>query len=89
LVNKWMKAISKELGIDKPVTTYVARHTFSTILKRAGAPTAFIQEALGHNDVSTTENYLDSFENEAKKQFAENLTSFKNLLKQEIKLTVV
>jgi len=77
-INDWMKHILKNLGIDKKATTYVARHTFSTVLKRSGASTEYIQEALGHSDVKTTENYLDSFEKEVKKEFAHRLTSFKN-----------
>jgi len=76
-INDWMKRIIKKLGIDKKATTYVARHTFSTVLKRSGASTEYIQEALGHTDVKTTENYLDSFGKEVKREFANRLTSFK------------
>jgi integrase len=77
-INDWMKHILKNLGINKKGTTYVARHTFSTVLKRSGVSTEYIQEALGHSDIKTTENYLDSFEKEIKKEFAQRLTSFKN-----------
>lgn len=76
-INDWMRHILKNLGIDKKATTYVARHTFSTVLKRSGASTEYIQEALGHSDIKTTENYLDSFDKEVKKEFAKRLTSFK------------
>ncbi len=65
------------MGIEKKVTTYVARHSFSTILKKSGASTEFIQEALGHTDVKTTQNYLDSFDKEIKKEFADKLSLFK------------
>ena len=37
LINEWMEKIRKNLGIDKKITTYVARHTFSTVLKRSGS----------------------------------------------------
>lgn len=77
-INDWMAKICEALGIEKRVTTYVARHSFSTILKRSGASTEYIQECLGHTDVKTTENYLDSFDNETKKEFAGRLTAFKN-----------
>ena len=77
-INDWMKHILKNLGIDKKATTYVARHTFSTVLKRSGASTEYIQEALGHSDVKTTENYLDSFGKNVKREFAYRLSSFKN-----------
>jgi integrase len=75
-VNKWIKIIASELGIEKEITTYTARHTFSTVLKRSGASVEFISEALGHADLKTTETYLDSFENESKKFHAELLTAF-------------
>jgi integrase/recombinase XerD len=76
-INDWMKKMRKKVGIEKSVTTYVARHTFSTVMKRSGASTEFIQEALGHTNLKTTENYLDSFEKEVKKEFANRLVSFK------------
>jgi len=79
-INEWMKRILKNLGINKKGTTYVARHTFSTVLKRSGASTEYIQEALGHADIKTTENYLDSFGKEVKKEFAQRLTSFKDII---------
>lgn len=76
-INKYVGRIALALGIDKDVTTYTARHSFSTVLKRSGAPIEFISESLGHQDIRTTESYLDSFEDEAKVQYASALTSFK------------
>lgn len=76
-INDWMAKICKKLQIDKKTTTIVSRHSFSSILKNAGASTEFIQEALGHANKKTTENYLDSFEKEVKKEFAAKLVSFK------------
>jgi integrase len=76
LINKYIGRIASELGIDKPVTTYTARHSFSTVLKRSGAPIEFISESLGHHDLRTTENYLDSFEDDVKRQYANNLLNF-------------
>jgi integrase len=60
-VNNRTKEIATELGIDVKLTTYAARHSFSTVLKRKGVPTSFIKDALGHSSETTTENYLDSF----------------------------
>ncbi|QIP12231.1 site-specific integrase [Spirosoma aureum] len=77
-INKYVGRIAIELGIDKPVTTYTARHSFSTVLKRSGAPIEFISESLGHHDLRTTENYLDSFEDDVKRQYANNLLNFKS-----------
>ena len=77
-INRCMKNVASELGITKKVTNIVSRHTFSTVLKRSGVSTEFIQESLGHTDKRTTENYLDSFENEVKKEFAMKLTDFRS-----------
>lgn len=78
-INDWMFKIKTKIGIEKKVTTYVARHTFSTVLKRSGVSTEFIQESLGHTDIRTTENYLDTFEKEVKKEYSGMLTAFKKL----------
>jgi integrase len=75
-INEWMDKIRKKLKIERRVSTYVARHTFSTVMKRSGVSTEFIQEALGHTDIRTTENYLDSFEKEVKKEYAAKLLAF-------------
>ncbi len=76
-INDWMKKIGKRHGIELLPTTIVTRHSFSTIMKRSGASTEFIQEALGHMDKKTTENYLGSFEQRVKKEFAKKLEAFK------------
>ncbi len=75
-INKNMYEISAELGIEHKTSTYAARHTFSTVLKRKGVPTSFIKDALGHSSVTTTENYLDSFEDGVTLEYANALTRF-------------
>ena len=72
-----MYEISKELKIENKTNTYAARHTFSTVSKRKGVPTSFIKDALGHASVSTTENYLGSFEDDVTLEYANILTDFK------------
>ncbi|MCX2739523.1 hypothetical protein [Pontibacter anaerobius] len=61
------------LGIEECMTTYTARHS-STVLKRAGV---FISESLCHASEKTTQNYLDSFKSEAKRDIMAKLTDFK------------
>ncbi|MFM6343963.1 MAG: tyrosine-type recombinase/integrase, partial [Dolichospermum sp.] len=73
MINKYMDVIAKKLGIDKKITTYTARHTFSTILKRSGVNIQSISEALGHTSINTTRAYLDSFDDESKKEMAKKL----------------
>jgi integrase len=62
-VNKNLKLIGKEIGLNIPLTTYVARHSYATVLKMSGIPTAQISEALGHKSEAITQTYLKSFEN--------------------------
>jgi site-specific recombinase XerD len=75
-INKYMRRIGEKLEIDMKLTTYTARHSFATILKRSGAPIEFISESLGHKDLKTTENYLDSFEDDAKESYQKQLLNF-------------
>ena len=74
-VNKRMEEIRQDLKIEQPIGTYAARHSFSTVLKRKGISTEFIKEALGHSSVIVTENYLDSFTDEVKLEYANMLTN--------------
>ena len=76
--NSHMKKIGEKLKIEKHITTYTARHSFATILKRSGVSTEFISESLGHKDLKITETYLDSFENEQKIEVAKHLIAFKH-----------
>lgn len=74
-INKRMTMIGKALGIDH-ISTYTARHSFATVLKRSGANIVYISESLGHQDLKTTENYLASFEREEREKNADLLTKF-------------
>jgi hypothetical protein len=48
------------------------------LFRRFGEQIESIQEALKHSNKKTTENYIDSFDKELKKESASKLTSFKN-----------
>ena len=63
-INLELKALAEELGITANITTYVARHTFATILKKSGVNIGIISQALGHQDIKTTQIYLSKFDNE-------------------------
>lgn len=74
-INKYMKRIGIDLGLNVELTTYVARHSFATHLKNDGANIEMISELLGHSSVRTTSSYLDSFENEQIHSVTESLSS--------------
>ncbi|WP_294592170.1 site-specific integrase [uncultured Rikenella sp.] len=62
-VNNALKQLGEHLQLPVKLTTYVARHSFATVLKREGVSTSIICESLGHSSEKTTQIYLDSFEN--------------------------
>lgn len=73
--NRRMAEVGERLNIGR-ISTYTARHSFATVLKRSGANISYISESLGHQDLKTTENYLASFEKEERTKWAEILTKF-------------
>lgn len=72
-VNDRLKRIGADLGLPITLTTYVARHSQATVMKRAGVPTAIIREIMGHSSERVTQIYLDSFDNEQIDQAMKNL----------------
>ncbi len=63
-INKNLKAVGKLAGVKSELTTYVARHSYATILKKKGISTSIISQALGHQNEKVTQVYLDSFAND-------------------------
>ena len=72
-INKELRQLAKELKITANVTTYVARHSFATILKKSGVNIGIISQALGHQDIKTTQIYLSKFDNEQVDEAMKNL----------------
>lgn len=62
--NSRLKEIALLAGVEAKLTSYVARHSFATILKMKGTSIEKISEMMGHADVSVTMNYLKEFSNE-------------------------
>lgn len=73
--NQILYKISHKTGIPR-VTTYAARHSFATVLKRSGVNISYISESLGHSNLAITENYLASFDVEERKKNSILLTRF-------------
>jgi integrase len=62
-VNDNLKKLAEQIGEPNlKLTTNVGRHSYATGLKRSGANTSFITEALGHATQEQTQTYLDEFE---------------------------
>ncbi|MCC8088032.1 MAG: site-specific integrase [Rikenellaceae bacterium] len=74
-VNQYMETLSNKLELPVKVTTYMARHTYATLLKHMGTSIEEISESLGHSNIKTTKNYLASFPQEKKRETAEKLVA--------------
>lgn len=63
-MNQYLKIIQELAGIDKTLTTHMARHSFATSVTLAnGVPIETVSKMLGHTKLSTTQIYakvLDS-----------------------------
>lgn len=72
-VNQRLKEVGKALNIPINLTTYVARHSQATVMKKAGVSTSIIRELMGHSSEKITQIYLDSFDNEQIDEAMKNL----------------
>jgi site-specific recombinase XerD len=58
--NLKLKKLATLCKISENVTSYVSRHSFATRAKNLGIPIASISDMLGHENIKTTEVYLDT-----------------------------
>jgi len=65
--NKYTKLMGKELKIDFPLTSYVARHTFASLMQRKGKSLIEISEFTGHTDLKSLSHYLSGFDDKSKR----------------------
>lgn len=66
---KIIRSYARRAGIKKKVTPHTFRHTKATHFLEDGAPLRFVQEYLGHSDLSTTERYTHLRPEHLKKVF--------------------
>lgn len=55
--NDYLKLLAEAVGIEKKVTSHVARHTFATHSLELGMPIEIVSKLLGHTDIATTQIY--------------------------------
>jgi len=75
-VNQHIKKLSKNNELPEEISTYWARHSFATNAVRNGATMEFIQESLGHENLSTTQTYFAGFDSDTKREFANTIMNF-------------
>lgn len=62
--NEKLNTIATLAKINKKITSYVARHSYATIMKQKGVSVEVISESMGHSSVLVTMAYLKDFEND-------------------------
>lgn len=62
-INRNLKEIARMVGVDIPLTLYVARHSWASAAKAKGVPVGVISEGMGHDSENTTRIYLSSLDN--------------------------
>lgn len=60
--NKRLFRISEMLKLEKPLSSYVARHSWATIAFHKGVSVEIISEGMGHESENTTRIYLASLD---------------------------
>lgn len=61
-INHNLKRIAEKVGVNVPLTLYVARHSWASAAKAKGIPLAVISEGMGHDSEATTQIYLASLD---------------------------
>ncbi len=62
LINRKLKEIGKMVGVQLPLTMYVARHSWASVAKNKNVPISVISEGMGHDSEMTTQIYLASLD---------------------------
>lgn len=57
-----LKDLSRILKLQRPLTMYVARHSWASAAKVRNVPLSVISEGMGHDSEKTTQIYLASLE---------------------------
>lgn len=76
-INRALKKIGEMAELKMPLTTYVARHTWTSVARDMNIPIAVISEVMGHNSIKTMQVYLNSIDisriNEANKRIIKRI----------------
>jgi site-specific recombinase XerD len=55
--NDYLKLLAAGAGINKNLTSHVARHTYATYLLNKGIPIETVSRAMGHSNIKMTQHY--------------------------------
>lgn len=60
-VNRSLKKLGEQVGLDKKVTMHMAKHSFADFAVKNDVSVLMISKLLGHTKLSTTQHYLKDF----------------------------
>lgn len=76
--NKKLKKLATLCKISENLTSYVSRHSFATRAKNLGIPIASISDMLGHENIKTTQVYLDALPSDMQDDYHAQIIKKKN-----------
>ncbi|MCD8312988.1 MAG: site-specific integrase [Bacteroidales bacterium] len=65
IYNRRLAELSAMLNLERPLTSYTARHSWASSARKHSAPIAVISAGLGHTSEKTTRIYLNALESSA------------------------
>jgi integrase len=71
--NKYIKRLAAHCGINKPITSHSARHTYATYLLNKGVRIETVSRAMGHGDIQMTQSYAKLLANTIVEEMAQKL----------------
>jgi integrase len=67
--NLRLKVVADKAGMDKKLTTHMARHSFACFALNAGMPIEVVSKALGHTNINTTQVYAKLLNSTLEREF--------------------
>ncbi len=77
IINSNLKQVALKIGLPDKISMYWARHTYSNVLMNSEVSLEYIRESLGHVNLSTTMQYLNSVSTEKSLEYRKHLKKYK------------